>query len=203
MIDQLTKDEKAKYEAMWNIPSYRNISPGYLFTTSFFDVFKDQIMPGDSITDFGCGTGFATLPFLEKDLTVHLVDIAPNALSDKIAALTLLKPDKVQFTEACLWDLPNEISPSDWIYCMDVLEHIPPKKIDAVLAQMASRTKKGGALQVFLKNEPFGDLIGETLHLTIKPLPWWIKKINTYFKIEKINTLVYNIRYTLFVTPLT
>jgi ubiquinone/menaquinone biosynthesis C-methylase UbiE len=198
---QLTKQEKEKYEAMWNIQSYRASSPGFLLTSVFFDFFNTSIEPHDSITDFGCGSGFSALAFLENELKVHLIDIASNALADKIVALTLLYPNQIKFTQSCLWELPLEIPCSDWSYCVDVLEHLPTEKIDPVLREIAKRTKKGGILQVFLQDEPFGNLIGETLHLTIKPLPWWIQKINAHFSILGVAPIIPNVRYTIFVAP--
>ena len=203
MDNPLTKQEQDKYESMWNVPSYRHTSPGFLQTETFLKFFEKLILAGDSIIDFGCGSGFTTLPFLEKGLNVHLIDIATNALADKIAALTLLASDRVQFTHACLWDLPDDIPSADWCYCMDVLEHIPTEKVDDVLNHISKRTRKGGALQVFLEDEPFGNLIGETLHLTIKPLPWWTDKIKTYFDISDVVTIVPDIRYTFYVTSKT
>ncbi len=199
MDSQLTKQEKDKYEAMWNVPCYRHTSPGYLQTENFLKFFNNSILKGDSITDFGCGNGFTTIPFLEKGLTVQLVDIATNALADKIAALTLLASDLVTFKYGCLWDLPDDIYQTDWCYCMDVLEHIPTEKVADVLQHISKRTKKGGALQVFLIDEPFGDLICEKLHLTIKPLSWWLDIIGIYFNIKEVIPIIPDIRYTLFV----
>jgi len=199
--NQLTKKEQEKYESIWNIPSYRASSPGYLQTSVFFDFFKDLIKPGDSITDFGSGSGFSTLPFLENNLTVHLIDIASNALDEKITALTTLLPDRITFTNSCIWEIGLEVPPSDWIYCVDVLEHLPTEKIDDSLREIAKRTKKGGLLQIFLQDEPFGQLIGETLHLSIKPLPWWIEKINSHFSILGLAPIIPNVRYTIFVAP--
>lgn len=199
MTDELIEKEKAKYESMWNVPSYRITSPGFILAEAFFDFFTDSIKPNDSITDYGCGTGFAALSFLEKELKVHLIDIASNSLADKIAALTLFLSDRIHFTEACLWSLPDTVPSSDWCYCMDVLEHIPTEKVDEVLHHIAKRTKKGGALQVFLKDEPFGNLIGDTLHLTIQPLSWWLEKIAYYFTIKEVASIIPDVRYTIFV----
>ena len=201
MSDSLTEEERSKYEAMWEIQSYRITSPGYLLSESVLAFFASQINLGDSLTDFGCGSGLATLNFLEKGLSVHLVDIAKNALADKIAALTLLMPDKVRFSVACLWELPDTLLPSDWIYCMDVLEHLPTEKVDAALLQMSTRMKKGGAFQVFLEDEPFGNLIHKTLHLTIQPLAWWLEKLESYFSIVHTQAIIPDVRYTIFVEP--
>lgn len=193
--------EKEKYEKIWTIPSYRVSSPGYICSRVFFEFFENRIQPDDTISDFGCGTGLAALTFLEHDLNIHLIDIAANCLQDKIEALTLLMPDRVRFTTACLWNLPKTIPPTDWIYCMDVLEHIPEEKIDQVLQEMAKRTKKGGVLQIFLQDEPFGDCIEETLHLTIKPQDWWISKIKEHWRVEGIAPIIEGYRFCCLVGP--
>lgn len=175
--NNLEHKERTKYERMWSeVPSYRITSPGYLCANIFFDHFKNRIKPSDSITDFGCGPGLTNLVFLDYQLRIELCDIAENCLEDKIEALTLLMPDKVRFTRSCLWSLPDSIKPTDWIYCTDVLEHIPPEKIDTCLKEMAKRTLKGGSLQIVTKDDNFGEAIGDTLHLTIKPKEWWLEK---------------------------
>ena len=44
------------------------------------------------------------------------------------------------------------------------------------LSQMAARTRRGGFFQIYLQEEPFGELIGEKLHLTVRPKEWWVEK---------------------------
>lgn len=195
----LSTQEKKKYEKMWDVPSYRHTSPGYICLEILFDHFGKEIESGQSITDFGCGMGLTTMTFLEKGLKVQLVDIATNCLQDKIEALLLLASDKVSFTQASLWDLPKSLPPTDWIYCVDVLEHIPTEKVDDCLIHMKNRCLKGGVLQVFLIDEPYGDLIEEKLHLTIKPLEWWKEKISKYFHIDAIAPIIEDVRISFFI----
>ncbi|MBM3207129.1 MAG: class I SAM-dependent methyltransferase [Chlamydiae bacterium] len=202
MTDLLTEQERIKYVSIWKINSYRLVSPGYNSANCFFNFFKEKIQPGDSITDFGCGTGITTLNFLEKQLSVQLIDIAHNALSDEINALTILLPSRVKFYNTCLWELSDNILPTDWIYCIDVLEHIPTEKIEACLIELSKRMVKGGAIQVFLEDEGFGKIIGEPLHLTIKPLSWWHEIISKFFDIKHIASVIPDIRYTFFVEPI-
>lgn len=198
-MDNLSSKEKQKYEKMWDVPSYRHTSPGYICLEILFDHFANEIKEGQSITDFGCGMGLTTMTFLEKGLTVQLVDIASNCLEDKIQALLLLQSDKASFTEGCLWNLPKSVKPTDWIYCVDVLEHVPTEKIDTCLKELSTRCLKGGVIQVFLIDEPYGDLIQEKLHLTIQPLEWWKQKISQYFHIEAIAPIIEEVRISFFV----
>ena len=200
MIDELFLQEKKKYEKMWENEPYRVTSPGKLSVEYFLDFIKGRYCPGDSLIDFGCGSAVATISFLEAGFKVCLVDIAENCLDESIQTLLLLSPD-VSFFLAPLWKLPQSLETSDWIYCMDVLEHLPPERVEKALQEMAKKTKKGGALQVFLLDEGMGKMIGETLHLTIKPLNWWIDLISTYWKIEKVECILPGIRYCIYIGP--
>lgn len=195
-MDDLSLLEQKKYEEMWNHTDYRVNSPGYESVPLFFDAFKRHLEEGDSLTDYGCGCGLAALRFLERGLKVKLVDIAKNCLEDKIFSLTLLRPDELSFTEASLWELPDSLGESDWVYCADVLEHLPTEKTDSVLSQIASRTRKGGLFQVFHKDESFGELIGKPLHLTIESEEWWHKRISSHFDLLVAIPLIPAIRTT-------
>jgi len=193
--------EKQKYEAMWEHAEYRLSSPGFEAASCFFDHFKERIQEGDSILDFGCGTGRTSSLFFSKGLFVRMIDIASNCLDENIISLMHLFPHAIEFMEASLWELPSTVASADWIYCCDVLEHLPSEQVDAALFQMAKRTKKGGFLQIFLKDEPFGLMIGKRLHLTIQPKEWWIEKISKYWKIEGFGPEIKNSRFTVFVVP--
>ncbi len=75
---------------------------------------------------------------------------------------------------------------ADWIYCCDVLEHIPESQIDLVLQGMAERMGKGGYLSICLKEDLFGTAsMGEPLHLTVKDKSWWKQKLSTYWQIQQ------------------
>ena len=181
---------------MWAHEFYRLLSPGCKAASLFLETFKKEIKPGDSLTDLGCGTGRAALSFFEIDLKVHLVDIADNCLEEKIATLMLLSPDRLSFTQASLWELPDSVQQSDWIYCVDVLEHLPREKVETALKLLASKTKKGGLIQVFHEEESFGTFIDETLHLTIETQQWWTEKISSCWELLAVITIVPLIRTT-------
>lgn len=191
--------EKQKYEEMWTHEGYRLTSPGFDAACYFFDHFKDKVQKGDSILDLGCGTGRTGALFFSKGLLVRMIDIAANCLDENIVSLTHLFPNEIQFLQVCLWKLPSSLKPVDWIYCCDVLEHLPQHYIDKAFYHMAKRMKKGGFLQIFLKDEPFGLMIGKRLHLTIQSKEWWIDKISTYWEIEDFGPEVKGGRFTVFI----
>lgn len=198
-MDTLYLEEKSKYEKMWEHDLYRQRSPGALLSPFFFYHFQQRIKPGDSIIDFGCGTAAASMTFFDMGLFVTLVDIANNCLSVKSQKLLREKNKRFLFVEAPLWDLPPEVPVSDWIYCIDVLEHLPEDRVKASLEAMAKKTKKGGALQIFLEEESMGELIGETLHLTLRPLNWWLDLISAFWVIENVQEILPDVRYCVYV----
>lgn len=184
-MDPLIEQEKRKYTHIWqDLPDYRKDSPGEMYVDHFLRFFENQIKEKDTLIDFGCGTGKVTKHFLDKGLFLTLVDLCDNCLDEEIALLAQLCFEQIRFQQACLWELPSTLPPADWIYCCDVLEHMPEERIDAVLAAMAARTKKGGYLSIHLSEDLFGtQLLGHPLHLTIKPKEWWQAKLRAHWQI--------------------
>lgn len=123
---------------------------------------------GDSLIDYGCGTGRALTLFQGWGLSVRGVDIAKNCLDSDLP-----------FIRACLWDMP-ELS-SKWAYCTDVMEHIPEEKVDSVLAQIAERCE-GAFFQIAMRPDSSGMLIiGEQLHLTVRDINWWERALKKHW----------------------
>jgi len=170
---------------MWTLPQYRVTSPALKIKEIFKRAFKPQIKDGDRLIDFGCGSGAITPFFLNLGLSVDLIDIANNCLNKEIEALCHITATR--FVQASLWNLPDELAPSEWIFCTDVLEHLPESKVALALSEMAKRTLKGGLLQIYLEDEPFGALIEESLHLSVKPHEFWVDLIGKYWPIHAVS----------------
>jgi 2-polyprenyl-3-methyl-5-hydroxy-6-metoxy-1,4-benzoquinol methylase len=184
--DELACKERQKYAYLWrHLPEYREISPAELFVNHFLDFFEKAFEKEQTLIDFGTGCGRVAKTFLAKDLRVKLVDFCPECLDQEIYLMTLFLQEKVEFIEATLWDLPDSLKPCDWIYCCDVLEHIPESRLDLTLSAMAARMKKGGYLSICLKEDEHGrQLVGEPLHLIVKDSSFWRKTIQKYWTIE-------------------
>jgi SAM-dependent methyltransferase len=168
----LLDKEREKYRRMWReVPGYRSNSPGERLVPEFLR--RSGWQGGDTLIDLGCGPGRAGAKLRDAGLSVTFLDItvaAPDPTS-------IAKP----FIEACLWELPP-MPVYDWAYCCDVLEHIPPSKVDKVLDNIRVITGKGAFLQIALWPESWGNEIHETLHLTVKPSQWWKPKISKRWK---------------------
>lgn len=181
--------EKSKYEKIWGSPFYRAISPGLEIVDLFFEFFEKQLSTGQRITDYGCGTGLVAERFAKKELSTHLIDITERAVDPHV-----LDNQRVTFEEASLWEL-STTPQSEWAYCCDVLEHLPPQYIDQVLQIIRERTTQGGYFQIHLDEEPFNQLIDEPLHLTIRPQEWWEEKLQALWDKTCIVPLKEGIRF--------
>ena len=176
-----TEIERTKYHRMWTeVPRYRSHSPGEVLTSHFVR-HATGLIQGDSIIDLGCGPGRASALLSEGGFNVTQLDITEASLDPAV------RQKNIPFVEACLWELPEDLPVFDWLYCCDVLEHIPTDKVDAVLDGMAAITGKGAFLQIALFAEVFGRYIAATLHLTVKPAGWWQEKILQRWHCEKFD----------------
>lgn len=171
--------EAAKYRTMWMQPEYRRSSPGEERLPEILGALKSK--PGAHVIDFGCGPGRAAGAMQDVGHRVTAVDFASNCLDPDI---------RVPFVEACLWDLPASLT-GDAGICCDVMEHIPPDKVDDVLASI-SRAVPACAFTISSRVDRMGWLIGERLHLTIHPPEWWQTKLGEHWPVvERIGDELY------------
>ena len=165
--------EREKYRKMWTeIPGYRTNSPGEKLVDTFLD--HAQWAKGDTLIDCGSGTGRAAKRLDQAGLTVLMLDICRESTD---------VDNRLPFVTACLWDMPFN-QRFDWVYCCDVLEHIPTERVDKVLDNLAAMTGYGAFMQIALFADGFGQRIGQTLHLTVKPADWWLEQINARWEIK-------------------
>ena len=168
-MTDLATTEAEKYAKVWADDRYRRISPGMMEAPRAAAAMS--CMPGDTLNDYGCGTGRATKWWEEyESLYVTGIDHARNALETDVV-----------FISACLWEM-GWVPEADYGFCCDVMEHIPPEKVDAVLSNIADRTLKQTWFRIALKPDSMGPLLlGTPLHLTIQPYEWWQAKLQEYW----------------------
>lgn len=165
--------EQQKYEEMWKHPEYRKVAPGEHAWMHFIQVARPR--PGTTVIDFGCGTGRGAfmLALMGPKLKVAMVDFAENCLDDDVRQIMEEQPHALSFTQA---DLSQEIPvTAEFGFCTDVLEHIPPEQVDAVL-QNILKAAQHVYFQISCTDDSCGALIGEPLHLSVHPASWWLEK---------------------------
>ena len=184
--DELAVAERGKYMRMWERPEYHRYSPGAYHAP--LAIAALGMKPGATLYDLGCGNGQAVPILAAHGLLVRAVDIAMTpALAAWAADKTKHLPvdRRPVFTGACLWAIPLHWPQRDYVFCCDVLEHIPPERVDSVLVHIKRLMGKAGYLSIHCHPDGCGALIGETLHLTVERPEWWMAKLGAHFFVER------------------
>ena len=108
-----------------------------------------QFAPGDRVIDLGCGSGRSILWNAASGAAFTGVDVSPFFAHEARATADLALAD--------LRQLPFADGSFTKAYALDVLEHLSPDALDAMLAEAARVLAPGGALFVYShvrKNAP-------------------------------------------------
>lgn len=153
--------EAEKYKHVWSCKEYRRNSPGEKAVAKFLELAE----PHGRVIDFGCGTGRAAVKISEA-CDVLLVDFADNCRDPEAQHLPFLMHD--------LTKPMQEKAPFG--FCSDVMEHIPPEDVDSVIQNILNAADTV-FFQISTLPDDYGQvLVGEELHLTVKPHAWWREK---------------------------
>jgi len=175
--------ERATYDETWRtIGDYGNWSPGVEFISTFFEHVGEKGQDR-TVLDVGAGSGRASVKLSQAGFNVRMVDISNAGLIPEAQA--------IPYFDACLWhDLypvarafghPNRTR-ADYVYCTDVLEHVPEQFTMLAIANMLRVTRHGLFLSVSLIPDNMGVWVGAQLHQTVQPFTWWrdsIKELGT------------------------
>ena len=174
--------EQEKYEKVWDHEAYRNYAPGELMVEKFLEICKPKV--GDTLIDFGAGTGRGAFMLRKEGLCVQMVDIASNCLDTDVR--NVMGSD---LHVGNLWE-PLHME-AEYGYCTDVMEHIPPEYVDRVLTNIFGCCDKV-FFHICFKDDHFGKELGEALHLTVQPFTWWRDKLKEYGTLINGRDLIYN-----------
>lgn len=158
----LEEREALKYSLAWDIPDYRIISPALENLDEIKAAFGHPTK--GMLLDFGCGAGKAAKAFQNAGLDVVGIDHV-NALEVDIP-----------FAQSALWNMPNPVPSgmaADYGICCDVMEHIPPEKVSAVLDRIADAVDGKVYFSISTLPDQFRALVGRPLHLSVHPAAWW------------------------------
>lgn len=160
--------ERAKYDLVWQFPEYHEHSPGLHHVDYFLSVVRPD--PGSSVIDIGAGACVAGLELQRRGFDAWYLDLTDAAVPDAV--------DRRHFIEAPLWSHWGWRKALGWDYgyCCDVLEHVSPEYTMLCVDRILSYCRTTW-LQVAFEPDKFGSMIGEDLHLTVKPFTWWRDRI--------------------------
>ena len=78
----------------------------------------------------------------------------------------------------------GEPEPADLVVCLDVLEHIEPECLDAVLAHIRALTLKAAVFAIHLSRAAKSLPDGRNAHLIIESQEWWLARIGERFTVK-------------------
>lgn len=170
---QIFKFEQDKYKRMWDKKEYTYYSSECNALSNIETVFRTR--PIKDILIVGCGEGHGIHKLTRAGYTVKGLDLVDAIKYNEYKSKLVIQP---------AWDTKFSDIEFDLIVSIDVLEHIPEQKIDSTLNELR-RIGKFFYFTIACRKDKMGELINETLHLTVKTPAWWVSKISKYFSIEK------------------
>jgi hypothetical protein len=75
---------------------------------------------------------------------------------------------------------------ADLVCCIDVLEHIEPERLDAVLEELAAITVKAGFFSIHTGPAAKTLPDGRNAHLIQRPSSWWLLRLCRYFDVLQL-----------------
>jgi SAM-dependent methyltransferase len=108
-----------------------------------------KAMPGDRIVDIGCGRGELALHAAAKGAVVLAVDPSPDALAIAREAAAFSKDAvPLAYVRADAEALPIRDGWADGAALADVLEHLPPERLQVALSECRRVLKRGARLAI-------------------------------------------------------
>jgi len=127
----------------------------------------------NTLLDYGCGKGH---------LRREILKLTPNI--------------RVSEYDPAIEGKEQSPEPVNVVFCGDVLEHIEPDYLDAVLGDIARCAEKAGVL--YIATNEAGKFLpdGRNAHLIQEDMYWWFNKISEFFEIitateYKLNRLLF------------
>ena len=96
-------------------------------------------------------------------------------------------PGTVAQYDPCIPGLDSRPAPADLVVCTDVLEHIEPDYLDAVLDDIASLTKM--AVFFVIATRPAKKILadGRNAHLIQEPPSWWLPQLERRWALSNVH----------------
>lgn len=131
-------------------------------------------LQGESILEFGAGNGQLSAHLERQGNRVTAVEVSTVAFS-RIPVARKIQGDCLTLTKVR--------ERFDRFVSMDVLEHLTENDIRIVIREAARLAR---SLLVTVSTRPSGLLgpRGENLHLTVRPVHWWLEQFAPWFDVE-------------------
>jgi 2-polyprenyl-3-methyl-5-hydroxy-6-metoxy-1,4-benzoquinol methylase len=193
MLD-LASQERLTYESMWLVEDYAKTSPGGQLVPAFLEM--SGASPGQSVLDAGCGSGKGAIALREAGFAVTMADLTSSGL--------LPDAEGFPFYDTCLWDDLRHrfgVSPIrsprfgrrfDWVYCCDVLEHIPTPFVMLAVSRLLEVARYGVFLSIAMQGDNFGVWVGKPLHQTVQGFVQWRDQLAALGTVKECRDMLLN-----------
>ena len=183
----ITTRERDLYERAWAVPAYAELSPGVQMLPLFQQVAPLSTMRGTSVLDAGTGSGKGALALAEAGYTVRACDVTAAGLVPEFVE----HQPAIPFAEVALWDdVARVMGFSDWVYCTDVLEHVPLPLTMLVVHRLLQVARRGLFLSIALVPDQFGAWVGQPLHLSVQSFTDWRDQLRTVGRLIEARDLL-------------
>jgi SAM-dependent methyltransferase len=180
MSETLLDTTRRTYEDMWACDQYAAMSPGAQYVPVFRDMTQAESF--SPILDAGCGSGKGLL-------ALEAAGFARVRGCDVTDAGLLPQARRFVFHTQCLWE-PMQGEMVDWVYCTDVLEHIPVAFTMLVVSRLLEVSLMGVFLSISFVPDAMGHWIGKPLHETVMPFVWWRDQLATVGELVEARDLL-------------
>jgi 2-polyprenyl-3-methyl-5-hydroxy-6-metoxy-1,4-benzoquinol methylase len=184
-VRSITARETDRYQELWQaVDAYGAYAPGEVFLPLFIEMSGSVIRT--SVLDAGCGSGKGAVALREAGFPkVTLCDLTDAGLTPEARSFP--------FVSACLWDdLRRSCGFHDWVYCCDVLEHVPTPFTMLVVTRLLEVARRGVFLTISLMPDQFGVWVGQSLHETVQPFTAWRDQLATVGELVEARDLLTN-----------
>lgn len=175
--------ERETYELMWAVEAYSATSPGAQLVSIFLDMTRTTMR--GSVLDAGCGAGRGAIALAEAGFEVRCCDLIDGGVG------LLPEARRFQFYQLALWDdLKRTVGFADWVYCCDVLEHLPAPFTMLAVVRMLEVARRGVFLSISTMADQFGVWAGKPLHQTVQSFVMWRDQLATIARVVEARDLL-------------
>lgn len=123
---------------------------------------------------------------LDRLQVSHLLDYGCGKRMNLVRHIKPKQKLKYQAYDPAVPSLAGDPIPAEMVACIDVLEHIEPDCLDAVLDHLQKLTE--GLLFASVHTGPASKVLddGRNAHLIQQPLNWWLPKFMPRFDIQTV-----------------
>lgn len=183
IMSDIVTTERQTYSDMWTVPAYSAHSPGEMMVPVFLSMLRRTTMSAESVLDAGCGSGKGALALRDFGFKVSLCDITDEGLDPEARLMP--------FERVVLWeDLRQGVGFHDYVYCCDVMEHIPPTFAMLVVSRLLEVARSGVFFSISFVPDTMGAWIGKPLHQTLQSFVDWRDQLSTVSRLVEARDML-------------